>query len=139
MNPHMIICTFVFSTAWINLHGHACQEDLPQELVLDWFKKRILERLQLEKPPVLTQQNLSNQRVHVVAQHKARRVRRETWLERRQYQEISQVILFPSSGESILNCNRLLFKIKKHNEPPRSAIKQDNFRDTVHRKLEPDL
>ncbi|KAF5889976.1 inhibin alpha chain, partial [Clarias magur] len=72
-------------------------EDLPQEMVLDWLKKRILESLQLEKPPVLTPQNLSNQRVHVAAQHEVRRVRRRAWLEKRQYHEISQVILFPSS------------------------------------------
>nr|AQX17443.1 inhibin alpha subunit [Clarias batrachus] len=103
MNPPMIICTFVFSTAWINLHCHACQEDLPQEMVLDWLKKRILESLQLEKPPVLTPQNLSNQRVHVAAQHEVRRVRRRAWLEKRQYHEISQVILFPSSDNTCLD------------------------------------
>ncbi|MCI4375109.1 hypothetical protein PGIGA_G00105410 [Pangasianodon gigas] len=103
MNPPMIICALVFSTAWVGLHCQACQADLPQEVVLDWLKRRILEGLRLDKPPVLTLQSPSGQRVHVAAQHGARRVRREARLERRQHQEISQVILFPSSDSTCLD------------------------------------
>lgn len=69
--------------------------------MLDWLKRRILEGLQLEKSPVLTLESSSVQRVQVAAQHGARRLRREAQLERRQNHEISQVILFPSSGQSI--------------------------------------
>lgn len=101
MNPYIIICTIVFLTPWFGPHCQACQGNLPQEVVLDWLKRRILEGLQLEKPPVLTLKGLYGERAQVAAQHGARRVRREARLERRQYQESSQVILFPSSGQSI--------------------------------------
>ncbi|XP_060723142.1 inhibin alpha chain [Tachysurus vachellii] len=100
MKPSIIIYAVVFTTAWINLHCNACQGDLPQKVVLDWLKKRILEGLRLDKPPVPTLQSPAGQRVHVAAQHGAWRVRREAWLERKQHQEISQVILFPSSDRT---------------------------------------
>lgn len=103
MNLQIILCTLVFSTAldWIGLHCQACQENLAKEVALDWLKTRILEGLRLDEPPVLTLQSSVGQRVQMVAQHGARRVRREARLERRQHQEVSQVILFPSSGQSI--------------------------------------
>lgn len=113
MKYSIIIYAVVFTTAWINLHCNACQGDLPQKVVLDWLKKRILEGLRLDKPPVPTLQSPAGQRVHVAAQHGAWRVRREAWLERKQHQEISQVILFPSSGQSnILLNDSLGLKIK---------------------------
>lgn len=95
MKPLKKFSTAVITAAWINLFFQACQGDLPQELVLDWLKKRILEGLHLDKPPVSTIHSPSGQKVHVAAQHEARRVRREVQL------EISQIILFPSSGQSI--------------------------------------
>lgn len=94
-----MIFALVFSTAWIGLYCQACQGNLPQEVVQDWLKRRILDELHLDKPPVLTLQSSSGQRVQVAAHHGARRIRREAWLERMQHQEISQVILFPSSGQ----------------------------------------
>lgn len=126
MNPTIIIRSIVFSTAWIYLHCQACQGDLPQEVVLDWLKRRILEELGLDKPPVPTLQSLSGQRVHVAAQHGAWRVRREARLDRRQHQEISQVILFPRSGQWIhffsFNLNILLFRLGEKNNIPFCAV-----------------
>ncbi|KAI5613476.1 inhibin alpha chain precursor [Silurus asotus] len=106
MNPLLIICALVFSTAWIGFHCQACQSALPQEVVLDWLKRRILEGLHVEKPPVLNQQSSPDLRVHVVAQHRAWRGRREAQLERTQHQEISQVILFPSSDSTCLDTSQ---------------------------------
>lgn len=118
MKPSIIFYTIVFTTAWNDLHCHACQGDLPQEVVVDWLKKRILEGLRLDKPPLPTLQSPTGQRVHVAAQYGAWRIRREAWLERKQHQEISQVILFPNAGQLIhifiLNLNILLFRLEKN-------------------------
>ncbi|XP_058259399.1 inhibin alpha chain [Hemibagrus wyckioides] len=103
MKPSIIFYTIVFTTAWNDLHCHAFQGDLPQEVVLDWLKKRILEGLRLDKPPVPTLQSSTGQRVHVAAHYGAWRIRREAWLERKQHQEISQVILFPSTEHTCLD------------------------------------
>ncbi|XP_048054454.1 inhibin alpha chain [Megalobrama amblycephala] len=76
----------------------ACQDDeLPRDMVLGWLKRRILEGLGMDEPPLPVLQLPTRPAVDRVGQHAASRMKRETRVERRRHQESSQVILFPGS------------------------------------------
>ncbi|NP_001038669.1 inhibin alpha chain precursor [Danio rerio] len=76
----------------------ACQGDeLPCDMVLGWLKRRILEGLGLDEPPLPVLQLPTRQAGNRAVHHVASRMTRETRVERRHHQESSQVILFPSS------------------------------------------
>ncbi|XP_059427299.1 inhibin alpha chain [Carassius carassius] len=76
----------------------ACQGDeLPRDMVLCWLKRRILDGLGMDEPPLPVLHLPKQQAVNKVVHHVASRMTRETRVERRHHQETSQVILFPSS------------------------------------------
>lgn len=80
----------------------ACQDDeLPRDMVLGWLKRRILEGLGMDEPPLPVLQLPTRPAVDRVVQHAASRMKRETRVERRRHQESSQVILFPGSGKLV--------------------------------------
>lgn len=96
----------------------ACQGDeLPRDMVHGWLKRRILDSLGMDEPPLPVLQLPTQQAVNKVVHHVALRMTRETRVERRHHQESSQVILFPSSGE-LVSCplaiwKKIMFNINK--------------------------
>ncbi|KAK2857020.1 hypothetical protein Q5P01_005755 [Channa striata] len=84
----------------------ACRgEELSREVVLSWFRERILESLELEGPPVATMTDPEGEvvRTEMVNMHqRVPRTSRTPWVSHRTSpkQETSQVILFPSSDSS---------------------------------------
>lgn len=105
----MVSCApFILGTLWIHFLTQACRgEELPREAVLSWFRERVLEGLGLEEPPQSIVQGADGDAAQPEARHAPRRaprtsrtarVNRQTSLN----QEMSQIILFPSSGEVFL-------------------------------------
>ncbi|XP_007244302.2 inhibin alpha chain [Astyanax mexicanus] len=99
----LFTCTLITLTVLTDLQSQACPEEaVPREVVLDWLRRTILERLGLDGPPEPVPLRSSGERLEREAQHGAPRVSREARVERRQHQETSQVILFPSSDSTCL-------------------------------------
>ncbi|KAJ8004135.1 hypothetical protein DPEC_G00155630 [Dallia pectoralis] len=85
----------------------ACQGDeVPRDVLLDWFKQHLLDGLGLEKPPEPSLQASEGGKVRVEVGHghrRATRVGRAAWAQdhRRHHQENhEQVILFPSTDST---------------------------------------
>ncbi|XP_062302766.1 inhibin alpha chain [Osmerus eperlanus] len=88
--------------------ARACQEeDMPNQVILDWFRQRVLDGLGLDKAPPLVPRDPEVGRQRTEAGHSQRRsfrVGRAAWAHhnQRQHQENTQVILFPSTDST---CN----------------------------------
>jgi len=88
--------------------ARACQEeDMPNQVILDWFRQRVLDGLGLDKAPLLVPLDPEVGRQRPEAGHSQRRsfrVGRAAWAHhhQRQHQENTQVILFPSTGEKLI-------------------------------------
>jgi len=103
----MVSCAlFVLGPLWIPILIQACRgEELSREVVLSWFRERVLEGLGLEEPPLTTAPGPDRD----IAQPEARqaprgppsRTSRTAWVNRQTSpaQDTSQIILFPGSGE----------------------------------------
>ncbi|XP_021466674.1 inhibin alpha chain [Oncorhynchus mykiss] len=92
---------------WIQTLTQACRGDeLPRDVVLDWFKQRLLDGLGLEQPPEPSHQAPDGGRESAEAgrgHRRSTRVGRAAWAQdhRRHHQEShEQVILFPSSDST---------------------------------------
>ncbi|XP_071767435.2 inhibin alpha chain [Centroberyx gerrardi] len=103
----MLSCTLlILGPLWIHSLTQACEGDeLPREVVLAWFKERVLEGLGLE-PPVPSVQGPDGGMARAEARQGRRRssrTGRTAWINHHhhnQNQENSQIILFPSSDSS---------------------------------------
>ncbi|XP_070711987.1 inhibin alpha chain [Pempheris klunzingeri] len=100
----MVSCAlFILGPLWIHILTRACGgEELPREVVLSWFRERVLEGLGLEEPPPASP---DGDTVHTGAVHAPRRAPRTSstaWVNHRTgpSQDTSQIILFPSSDSS---------------------------------------
>lgn len=103
----MVSCAlFILGPLWIHILTQACRgEELSQEAVLSWFRERVLEGLGLEEPPAATVQGPDGGMAQPEARHAPRRsprTSRTAWVNHptSPNQETSQIILFPSSGET---------------------------------------
>ncbi|KAM3857114.1 inhibin alpha chain [Diretmus argenteus] len=103
----MLACTLlILGPLWIHTLTHASQGDeLPREVVLAWFKERILEGLGLEEPPLPNVQGPDGGMAQAEARQghrRSSRTSRTAWVDHRhnQHQENPQIILFPSSDSS---------------------------------------
>lgn len=88
-------------------------EKLPREVVVSWFRERVLEGLGLLEPPVLAVQRANREGAKPETRHWQARVPRTSRVVRvsqqlRPGQDRSEVILFPSPGDNYL-CS-----IRKH-------------------------
>ncbi|XP_056286839.1 inhibin alpha chain [Pseudoliparis swirei] len=104
----MVSCAlFVLGPLWIPILIQACRgEELSREVVLSWFRERVLEGLGLEEPPLTTAPGPDRD----IAQPEARqaprgppsRTSRTAWVNRQTSpaQDTSQIILFPGSDSS---------------------------------------
>ncbi|KPP67179.1 inhibin alpha chain-like [Scleropages formosus] len=90
----LLIFALVPLVLWVPTRALACEEaGLPRNVVVEWFKQRVLDVLGLKEPPVSG--------VVGPPQPLMSRVGRAAWAEkRRSHEETSQVILFPSSDST---------------------------------------
>ncbi|KAM4602190.1 inhibin alpha chain [Polymixia lowei] len=96
-------CILLFlGPLWLRGPTQACQGDeLPREVVLDWFKRRVLDGLGLEEPPAASGQGPDGGMAPSVARQgrwRSSRTSRAAWADNHhnQHLENSQIILFPS-------------------------------------------
>lgn len=98
---------FILGPLSIHILTQACRgEELSREVVLSWFRERVLEELELEEPPMTTLQGPDSDTAQPHARHAPRRASRTSktaWVNHGTSlnQEMSQIILFPSSGEKL--------------------------------------
>ncbi|XP_029930776.1 inhibin alpha chain [Myripristis murdjan] len=101
----MLSCTLlILGPLWTHSLAQACQGDeLPRDVVLTWFKERVLEGLGVEAP-VPTVQGPDGGRAQGAAGHRhqrSSRIGRTAWVNHsNQNQQSSEIILFPSSESS---------------------------------------
>ncbi|XP_015214647.1 inhibin alpha chain [Lepisosteus oculatus] len=77
------------------------REDLPKNIILDWFKQRVLDALGLKEPPITSASHSASERGDLAQHPVSARVGRAAWTERRRiHQETSQIILFPSTDST---------------------------------------
>ncbi|XP_045915189.1 inhibin alpha chain [Micropterus dolomieu] len=97
---------FILGPLSIHILTQACRgEELSREVVLSWFRERVLEELELEEPPMTTLQGPDSDTAQPHARHAPRRASRTSktaWVNHGTSlnQEMSQIILFPSSDSS---------------------------------------
>ncbi|XP_042369388.1 inhibin alpha chain [Plectropomus leopardus] len=102
----MSCALIILAPLWINVLTQTCRgEELSREAVLSWFRERLLEGLGLEEPPLTTVQGSNGDTAQPEARHaprRAPRTSRTAWVNHQtsQTQEMSQIILFPSSDSS---------------------------------------
>ncbi|XP_067438990.1 inhibin alpha chain [Thunnus thynnus] len=104
----MVACAlFILGSLWIHSLAQACcGEELSREVVLSWFRERVLEGLGLEEPPVDTvvrgpdRDMAGPEERH--APRRTPRTSRTAWVNHHTSpnQETFQIILFPSSDSS---------------------------------------
>ncbi|XP_044044003.1 inhibin alpha chain isoform X2 [Siniperca chuatsi] len=102
----MVSCAlFILGPLSIHILTQACRgEELSREAVLSWFRERVLEGLGLEEPPKTTVLGPYGDMAQPQARHaprRAPRTSRTAWVNHgtSPNQEMSQIILFPSSGK----------------------------------------
>ncbi|XP_056226338.1 inhibin alpha chain [Seriola aureovittata] len=103
----MVSCALlILGPLWIHSLLQACRgEELSGEAVLSWFRERVLGGLGLEEPPAAAVQGPDVDVAPPEARHmhrRAPRTSRTTWVnhQTRPNQEMSQIIIFPSSDSS---------------------------------------
>ncbi|XP_051996476.1 inhibin alpha chain [Xyrauchen texanus] len=94
-------CALILQVMLSHPLGLACQGDeMPRDMVLNWLKRRILEGLGMNEPPLPVPHQVVDRDFHYAAP----RMTRETRVERRRHrQESSQIILFPSFDSTCMD------------------------------------
>ncbi|XP_061572026.1 inhibin alpha chain [Cololabis saira] len=102
----MLSCAvFILGPLWVSLIQTCRGEELSREVVLSWFRERVLEELGVKGPPLAMVQGPDRNVAQLRMRHlhtRVLRTRRSMWVNRQTSPDIekTQMILFPSSDSS---------------------------------------